>query len=781
VKRPLLLFAISLIAGIISIQLKSLVIFLLISGILISIVLAVFCLKYRKYMLVLIGIIAFYFLGAVEFSVLDNINSNKYVDYNGKEVEIRGVISEEPQVKDLKTIYTVKTQQVLYDKNAKNIKGKILITVPRNNNEQILEYGRKIRVVGQINLPSGKRIEGGFDYKKHLAKSGVSASMFARSQSIHVEEGFGGSFIVRIGLELRKRIVDSVYLSLPKEQAGLMSGMLIGYTEGMGERTEEVFSNAGLSHLTAVSGMNVAFIAFPLVFLFKKLGLGQKISNILIILVLILFIFITGFSPSVSRAVIMAIVLLIGQLITRETDVYTSIAFAAILLLVSNPFTIFDIGFQLSFGATLSLILFYKNISEKLNFRYLPGIIKNVLAATLAAQIGVIPISALYFNKISLISLLSNLFVVPIVEVITIIGMIMVVVCQLSPFVSEMIGLVNTAFLSFILMVAKLSSQIPYAVVKIATPSLPTIISYYFIVVFFFWYKPLYKVRLSFKHYVILTAIFFTFVGFELFLPNKMQVIFIDVGQGDSILIKTAEGKTVLIDGGGYASKTDFKHNMGDYTVVPFLYDYGVTELDMVIATHDHDDHIQGLKTVINDIKTNNLIISDETENLKELLDIAHLRKIPSKILKSGDKIIIDNDSFMDVIYPILGYSLGDENSNNSSLVLKLCYKNIKILFTGDIEKEGEKLILDNKIFVGADVLKVAHHGSSTSTSEEFLLAVAPKAAVISVGKNNFGHPSKSVIARLKKHNVSLFRTDMDGTIVLSSNGKTIEFRKTIR
>jgi len=175
--------------------------------------------------------------------------------------------------------------------------------------------------------------------------------------------------------------------------------MLIGYREGLSEEVEEAFSNSGLTHLMAVSGANVAFIMLPLVFIFKKLRFRQNIYNIIIIGILLLFTFITGFEPSVLRAVIMAIVILVGQILKRETDIFTSIAFAAILLLLLNPGNLFNIGFQLSFAATISLVLFYTNLKNMLNFGFLPEFITDVLASTLAAQIGVLPITVFYLIK----------------------------------------------------------------------------------------------------------------------------------------------------------------------------------------------------------------------------------------------------------------------------------------------------------------------------------------------------------------------------------------------
>ncbi|HOV28270.1 MAG TPA: DNA internalization-related competence protein ComEC/Rec2, partial [Pseudobacteroides sp.] len=586
-----------------------------------------------------------------------------------------------------------------------------------------------------------------------------------------------------VGISLRKRITNTVKMCLPKEQAALLSGMLIGYTEDMSDEVANAFSDAGLSHLTAVSGMNIAFIVFPLVFLFKKMHLSQKISNIITIGILILFLFITGFSPSVARAVIMAVIILVGQLLKRETEIFTSISFALILLLIYNPYTLFDIGFQLSFAATLSLVLFYKYIKSKLDFKFLPSLVSDVLAATISAQLGVVLISAMYFNKISIISLISNLLVVPLVEVLTILGIVMVLVGQIAIIPAEFLGLVCNTFLSFILYVAKISSQIPFAVVKIATPSIPFLMIYYIAILYFFWIRPTFEIKLKPKYYALALSLILIIFSSMYFLPKDMRLVFIDVGQGDSQLVVTSSGKAMLIDGGGFASMTDLTRNMGDYTVVPFLYDYGITKLDLVVSTHGDDDHLQGLLTVFKEIKVDNLIIpyNMDLEPYRSLLELAGKQNTATRACKAGDIIKLDNDTNIKVLNPIEGIKYNKSPENNGAIVFKLNYKDVNILFTGDIEKEAEKILLDNNADLKADILKVSHHGSKTSTTEEFLNATDPKIAVISVGKNNnFGHPAESVIERLQNKSVKILRTDIHGTILMKTNGSDIKVWKTL-
>ena len=537
-----------------------------------------------------------------------------------------------------------------------------------------------------------------------------------------------------------------------------------------------------LSHIMAVSGMNIAFIVFPLLFLFKKFGVKQKAANIFIILTLIIFVFITGFSPSVVRAVIMAIIVLTGQLIFREPDIITSLSLSACLLLIFNPMTLFNIGFQLSFAATFSLIIFHKNIKKILNFKYLPKAITELLAVTVSAQIGVLPIIAFYFNKISLISIPTNLLVVPLTGIITVLGFIMAILGQFSIFLAQILANINYSFLTFILFITKISASFPFAIIKVTTPKILIIFLYYFIILFFFWYKPKKDIRINPRTIIAFSSLILIVFSIYILYPRGLEIVFIDVGEGDSTFIRSASGKTVLIDGGGIINSQNTQNNIGDTTVIPFLLDYGISKLDLVIATHGHEDHIQGLLPVLQELDVSDFVIPDisrKTE-FEQLIDISTKRGIKVDSCQKGDTIKLDNETYFDILHPPLNYKVTQTALNNSSLVLKLHYKKVSILFVGDIENEVENILLKENADLGADILKIAHHGSNFSTSTDFLKKVDPLIAIISVGKNTFGHPTEGVLERLKAEKVQVYRTDESGAIIVKSNGEKLRISKTI-
>ena len=781
-KRPMLLLSISLIAGILCGYISNSYFYSLLVLCSIAFVMAVVYKRYPQLLLLIVGILLFFLIGAFEYLYINNRNIGRFEAFKDKEVLISGVVSSEANIKESRISYIVKISEIISEGTLYRVRGKILLSMPRNEELLIYDYGTKIRITGILCLPKGRRNPGGFDYQRYLTQQGVSSTVFALESNVLLEGRHSGNIMTKAGLFFRSRIVNVIARSLPEQQAGLLNGMLIGYREGLSREVQNTFSDSGLTHIMAVSGANVAFIVLPLILLFRRIGIKLEISNIIIIFLLVLFVYITGFSPSVVRAVIMAVAMLTAQIIRREPDVITSIAFSAIILLLYNPSCLFDIGFQLSFAATLSLVLFYKGIKARISFKHIPAFAADILAGTLAAQIGVLPILAYHFNKISVVSILSNLLVAPAIQLITILGLGMAALGQASIVLSRLIGYINCTLLSFILYVSKLSASIPYAVINTVTPSIFIVMLYYITVLSLLWKKSLARFKVNIRYYFAAIG-FLTVISISVsFIPKGLEVVFIDVGQGDSAFIRTNSGKTILIDGGGSSAKSLAQTNVGESIIIPFLLDYGVMKLNLVVATHGHDDHIQGLKPVLKAFNVDNLILPAVTDKkeFSELISISEARGIKIVDCQKGDIVKVDKTTLLNILHPQRSSNISKSSLNNNSIVLKLSYKDVRMLFTGDIEEEAEDMLLHEEAEIEADILKVAHHGSETSSNIEFLRQVKPKVAVISVGKNNFGHPGAETIDRLLGVNAKLFRTDEDGAVIVTSNGKNFKIRKMV-
>lgn len=250
-KRPLLLFSMFLIVGIFIAQFGSLPLFIM-TLVLVMASLSIAYLHSKKNIIILLGMFLFFFAGAAEFTVINKINLDKFKEFSGEEVQVLGFVCTEPDVKEAKTVYTVRTDEIKTSGKNSKVKGKLLLTVPNKDGTPIFEYGMGLTINGKISIPDGKRIPGGFDYRRHLLKSGISATIYARGESVKIMDSSSVNPVVKIGMGLRKRIIGTIKSCLPKEQASLLSGMLIGFTEDMSDEMVDAFSDAGLSHLTAV-------------------------------------------------------------------------------------------------------------------------------------------------------------------------------------------------------------------------------------------------------------------------------------------------------------------------------------------------------------------------------------------------------------------------------------------------------------------------------------------------------------------------------------------------
>lgn len=572
---------------------------------------------------------------------------------------------------------------------------------------------------------------------------------------------------------IQNNILEVLERLLPKEQLGILLGMMIGDTSYISEEIKLAFQNSGITHLLAVSGSNVTYVILVTKFLFQKI-VGKSFSNGITIFMIILFVLISGASPSVVRAGLMAILLILSEILARAPNIYSTVATTAFIILLFNPFILCDVGFILSFGGTLGILFFNQVIQEKINQTF-PSLIDkpilksfvDMLSVTLAAQIFLVPIMCFYFNQISFISIITNLIVGPFTGIITVLGITMYFLGNIYFPIAQILSYSMYYLISFLIFISNLCSNVPYGNILVSTPSILEIILYYFVLYQVFSKKE----NRSKKHtaYIKILIILLSIIeAFVLILPaSDLKLNMIDVGQGDSILIQTIHGKNILVDGGG-SENSDY--DVGEKVLVPYLLDQTNGVIDCMIISHFHEDHVEGCISVLEKLKVKQIIIGIQpkmTNLYQEVLKIAKEKQIPIITLVTGDCFSIDG-LVIEVLYPNKNLEIL-EDLNNNSVVLKMTYGEVSILISGDIEKEAEEKILDKNIDV--DILKVAHHGSKTSSINEFLERVRPKLALISVGEDNkFGHPNDEVLKRLEDKNIKIFRTDEMGEIILKIN-----------
>lgn len=547
---------------------------------------------------------------------------------------------------------------------------------------------------------------------------------------------------------MQKKIKAIIKEKLPSETGDLLLAILLGDKKDLSEQIQINFKNSNLSHMLAVSGAHVSYIIIGLTYITQNSIMGKRKARVFCIFFLIIFMAITNFTPSVTRACIMAILTLVSEILYKKADIYTNISISALIILLYNPYSLLDLGFKLSFGGTIGIVIFMRFIKKKQEEPKLLNYIKQMALVSICANIIIIPIIMNNFNTVSLIFLVSNILASPILAIIVIVGFSIIIISIISHSLSNLLVFWLNPILNLLIKISSFCSKLPFAKILVVTPYIFNIIFYYTIILYLVNYNEL-KQFIK-KKTVILLSIILILSNFIFYiLPQDLKIYFIDVGQGDSTLIVTPSKKTILIDGGGSES-----FDVGEKVLLPYLLDRRIRKIDYIMISHFDTDHCKGIFTVIENLKVKNIIISkqaEKSENYKKFKEIVANKKINIILVKAGDKIKIDKYIYFKILFPTEKLIMQNP-LNNNSIVSQLNYKSFKMLFTGDIEEIAEKEILNlQKDKLKSTILKVAHHGSNTSSTQEFINSVKPELALIGVGKNNtFGHPSECVVEKLR-------------------------------
>lgn len=640
-----------------------------------------------------------------------------------------------------------------------------------------------IEADGEYIIPSEARNYKGFDYREYLKSKKIYGTIKNSNKNIKIIKENNINIVMKLSNNIRNYIINTSNKLLPEKTSSLLVGILIGDKSGISEEIIEDFKISNLSHMLAVSGAHTAYIILGLTFILNKSKMSKKWVHLVTILSLILFMFITNFTSSVTRACFMAIIVLGANLLYRKQDFWTSISISLLIVLVINPFSINEIGLQLSYLGTIGIILFNKNVETLLNKNKINNKISKGLSVTISAQMAIMPIMIYRFNSFSLTFFISNVLASPLLGINIILGLITIFISLVSFKLAKIISLVLNLSLEILIGISEFTSKLPFSSILVKTPPMLLILLIYcFILLFnYLYYIYISKTNLGlfqkriiklinktnvnkFISIIIIIVILFNVFSYSyLLIPNNLRIYFIDVGQGDSCLIITPRNKKILIDGG--EGETD--------VLLSYLLDRRIKTIDYIMISHFDSDHCIGLIEVIQKLNVKNVLISKQAyfcDEYRNIAGIINSKKINVIHVKQGDVLNIDKEVSLDIFYP--PQKLEYDDLNNNSIVAKLKYNKFSVLFTGDIEKSEENIL--NKYTnndLKSDVIKVAHHGSKTSSSEEFIKAVKPKIALIGVGMNNkFGHPNQEIIERLKNVNCKIYRTDEMGEIVMEVN-----------
>ncbi|MCX7833816.1 MAG: DNA internalization-related competence protein ComEC/Rec2 [Ignavibacteria bacterium] len=706
-----------------------------------------------------------------------------------RDIQVRGIISEPPDYDSNKIKFYLECKNVINGQDTAIITGKVLVylfadkKVDDKKSVPVLKAGDEIISFGKLSTAPGEKILGGFNYRKYLELKGIDKIYKIKGyDNILVLSNNNINFIFsKIVYPAREFALKTIDEYNPPEIRALLKGLVVGERSEVTDDLKESFINSGLMHILAVSGLNVAYIILFLTIILSIFRLNVVQRTIVIIIVLTFYCLFTGAPASIIRASIMGSLILIAYLLQRKVVLLNIIAFSVILILSFDSRQIFDAGFILSYSAIISMALFYDKIElflkSKLylntSYKKLSFYLIVLIASTISAQIGVLPITSIYFGKISLVSLFTNIIVVPVSNFCLALGFLQIIFNILSGILASSIAEVNNLILSFIIEFIKWTGDLSFAYISSLNFNFISTTSYYFILLTLFTsFVSTVKKKIT----ISLLIVFCTLV-LNLELDKEVKIIFFDVGQGDATLIQTTHGQNILIDAG--PSYQDI--SQARKSLFPYLRQNNINDIDLLIITHKHADHIGGILDIIKNFNVKRIVDTryKDTSTLSTSLEkIIIEKKIIRDFVCAGDIIELAGDSRIFVLYPgKVSNPLLEMNPHFNCIVLKFKFKHLDVLLTSDIGKGTEKILTEfYGDFLRSDILKIAHHGSKNSSLPDFLVKTYPIYSVISCGLNNrFNHPALVTLLKLSLINSIICRTDIEGSLIFQSDGKYLK------
>ncbi len=720
---------------------------------------------YKKYKLLFVFIFpVLTVLGCVRFYEVSSPSSYILEDFSEKHFPVEVCAT----IYDLGNTYndkcTIFISSDCISRNDFNIEANINMkaTVPKSAN---LDIGDKIKLKGNLTQLDSRSNPGGFDEKLYYKTRFIEYKIYSSDVS---KIGTESNCLIDIK-KFNKKICDIYDEILPKEEASLIKAIIAGDKSDLSETTKNLFSEAGIYHIIAISGLHIHIFSGIILFITEKFH--RKYGKTAAVILILLYCIFSGASISAVRATIMALIYIFGKFIYRNSNVLNSLAISGFLILFFNPLYLFDIGFQYSFGAVLSIVIFSKPI-EKILKRKISSQSAKIIAPSIAVLIITKGLVWFHFYNVSLIDVFVNLIIIPFAGILIFFGFISGLLGLISYEIAMLFSSIVYYILKLYRFVCQLAVNTPFSYILIGKMGIITAVLYFFAVILFA--LKLYKIiskRFFIVCFSVLILLNFTFSKNS----EEFKITMLNVGQGDCFVFNHFN-KCFVIDGGGSLEK-DLGSDTGIYVLLPYLKYMGVDEIEAIFVTHMDADHVKGIIEILDYVDVDKIYVSNlNTENhlCDTLVEKANNYDIEIVEIFENNKIEFDDNITVECLYP---FEKDDFDGNASSLVLRISHKNNKFLFTGDIDSDCERKIINSNKNIDADVLKLAHHGSKYSNCEEFINAVNPKIAIVSAGNyNRYGHPAKEVLQKLNERNIKVLNTNESGAVEIYSDGNRIYF-----
>jgi len=701
----------------------------------------IWCCVKEKYVQAAVAI----FSVCIGFALIHNAYSEKMATgkyFDGREIVICGKVINSEQGDDYSR-FEVKHRYT--DENGKN--KTVKIRTYYDGGKYSVRYGDIVEFSAKTYIPD---MGGGFgDYNSRTSYFSEGIVLCANADNgIQVtknEPDFRNLF--DLAYVIREAICSKIHNCFDGDVAGICEGLIVGQKDDISQEVTETFRKSGISHIIVVSGMHVNIIVWILTAVMSLFGIGkQRFTAIFYILGIWLFVLIAGIDPSACRAAIVATVLYIGMIFKKDADSYNSLGLAVVIMFIVNPLIYFNIGFRLSVLSVLGILIFSGKIKEKVKF--LPRVFADAFAVTVSAQICLIPILAQTFGYIGFIGIAVNIIVCPVITLLVSLIIAALIFSGVPVIGSFLLWIVNI-LISGIIQITKWIAMMPYVSFKTYALSGGFLIIYGLMVLALYYF--LVSNKKSAKKVTLVALSLLLILVSENTFSDKTQITFLSTGNSDCSILES-DKRVFMFDGAG-----DFYKNTAENDIIPYLEKQGIEKVDVAFVTHYHLDHAKGIQELISADKIKNIVIPVGIyKNSFEIVNVAKEKKIKIYSMADSDKICFDNLN-------IEAYNTFDGKEQNNGMVYFVSYGESRVCIAGDVHKDGEKRIIERKIKLKSNILKVPHHGSDTSGSEEFYKRVSPEYAIVTTGENT--HPEDEGALLCRKLGIKRYTTNDCGSI----------------